>query len=163
MQHAQHICVQIAQKTIWGSPHVRCPPLRRSIFNSDKYILFFSTTYQTSSLNSLKSKTFIFFLFVFCVQIAQKSIWVLTLRSTFYFFYLLPIFLVKYKKDKNIAWIKSHHLHLQWKFKLLAGKFTWDVKAKHCWVMSTNFLFSKNCWNHTAIFCLITSSKLSRQ
>ena len=139
MQHAQHICVQIAQKTIWGSPHVRCPPLRRSIFNSDKYILFFSTTYQTSSLNSLKSKTFIFFLFVFCVQIAQKSIWVLTLRSTFYFFYLLPIFLVKYKKDKNIAWIKSHHLHLQWKFKLLAGKFTWGVKAKHCWALSANF------------------------
>ena len=38
-----------------------------------------------------------------------------------------------------IAWISSHHLHLQWKFKLLAGKFTWDNKAKHCWALSTNF------------------------
>ena len=27
---------------------------------------------------------------------------------------------------KKIAWIWSHHPHLQWKFKLLAGKFTWD-------------------------------------
>ena len=26
---------------------------------------------------------------------------------------------------KKIAWIRSHHLHLQWKFKLLAGKFIW--------------------------------------
>ena len=38
---------------------------------------------------------------------------------------------------KKIAWIRSHHLHLQWKFKLLARKFTWGNKAKHCWVMST--------------------------
>ena len=74
MQHAQHICVQIAQKTIWGSPHVRCPPLRGSIFNSDKYILFFFLPIEVVSLkiNSLKSKTF-FFLCVFCVQIAKKS------------------------------------------------------------------------------------------
>ena len=34
-------------------------------------------------------------------------------------------------------------LHIQWKFKLWTGKFTWDNKAKHCWVMSTNFSFSK--------------------
>ena len=33
----------------------------------------------------------------------------------------------------------SHHLYLQWKFKLLAGKFTWGNKAKHCWKKSTNF------------------------
>ena len=46
-------------------------------------------------------------------------------------------------KQKEIAWIWSHHLHLQWKFKLWAGKFTWGDKAKHCWVLSTNFLFSK--------------------
>ena len=29
---------------------------------------------------------------------------------------------------------------------IILGKFTWGVKAKHCWVMSTNFLFSKACW-----------------
>ena len=58
---------------------------------------------------------------------------------------------------KKIAWIWSHHL--QWKFKLLAGKFTWGNKAKHCWVMSTNLLFSKVCWQHPAVFCLYTSSK----
>ena len=62
---------------------------------------------------------------------------------------------------KKIAWIWSHHLHLQWKFNLLAGKFTWGNKAKHCWVMSTNFLFPKVCWQCPAMFCLYTSSKLS--
>ena len=38
----------------------------------------------------------------------------------------------------------------------------WDVKAKHCWTLSTNILFSKVCWQHPAMFCLYTSSKLSR-
>ena len=28
----------------------------------------------------------------------------------------------------------------------LAGMFTWGSKAKHFWVMSTNVLFSKVCW-----------------
>ena len=41
------------------------------------------------------------------------------------------------------------------------GKFAWGVKAKHCWVMSPNFLFSKVCWQCPAMFCLYTSSKLS--
>ena len=49
------------------------------------------------------------------------------------------------------------------KLKLIAGKFTWGVKANHCWALSTTFLFSKECWHHPAMFCLITSSKLSRQ
>ena len=77
---------------------------------------------------------------------------------------------IKLKKDaqhqinksrgfKNLTWIRSHHL--QWKFKLLAGKFTWCCKAKHCWVMSTNSLSSKVCWKRSAMFCLYTSSKLS--
>ena len=40
---------------------------------------------------------------------------------------------VKYKRFKKIAWIQSHHLHLQWKFKLLVGKFAWGVIiARHC-------------------------------
>ena len=33
----------------------------------------------------------------------------------------------KVQKFKNIALIQSHHLHLQLKFKLLAGKFTWGI------------------------------------
>ena len=35
---------------------------------------------------------------------------------------------LKYKRFKKIAWIWSHHLHLQWKFKSLAGKFTWEKR-----------------------------------
>ena len=52
--------------------------------------------------------------------------------------------------------IQSHHLHLQWKFKLWMGKFAWGVKAKHCWALSTNYLYSKVCWQHPAMFCLYT-------
>ena len=66
-------------------------------------------------------------------------------------------------KVENIRKIRSHHLHLQWKFKLLPGKFTWGNKAKSCWVMSTNFLFSKVCWQRPAMFLIYTSSKLSCQ
>ena len=36
---------------------------------------------------------------------------------------------------------KTYHLYLQWKFKLWAGKFASDIKAKHSWMMSTNFFF----------------------
>ena len=52
--------------------------------------------------------------------------------------------------------IQSHHFHLQWKFKLWVGKFAWDVKAQHCWALSTNYLYSKVCWQHPAMFCLYT-------
>ena len=45
--------------------------------------------------------------------------------------------------------------HLQWKFKLWAGKFAWGVKAKHCWALSRNFWKQKVCWYHPAISCLI--------
>ena len=62
----------------------------------------------------------------------------------------------------KIGWIQSHHFHLQSKLKLLAGKFTWGNKAKHCLVMSTIFLLSKVCWQCSAMFCLYHSSKLSR-
>ena len=34
-------------------------------------------------------------------------------------------------------------------------------KGKNCWVLSTNFSNQKVCWHHPAMFCLITSSKLS--
>ena len=65
-------------------------------------------------------------------------------------------YLGKVERFKKIAWIRSHHLHLQWKFISLAGKFIWGNKAKHGWVMSTNFLFSKFCWQCPAMFCLYT-------
>ena len=38
----------------------------------------------------------------------------------------------------------------------MVGKFTWGNKAKHCWVMSTNVLFSKFVDNAQAIFCPYT-------
>ena len=56
----------------------------------------------------------------------------------------------------KVAWIWSHHL--PWKFKLWAWKFTWGVKAKHCWALSTNFWKQKNCWHHPTMFCLITAN-----
>ena len=58
------------------------------------------------------------------------------------------------KKLNKTAWIQYHHFHLQWKFKFLAGKFTWCNTAKHCSVMTTNFLFSKVCWQCPAMFCV---------
>ena len=66
---------------------------------------------------------------------------------------------VKWQRFKKTAWIWSHHLHLQWKFKLLTRKSTWGNKAKHCWV---TFLFSKVCWQRPTMFCFCTSRKLSR-
>ena len=53
---------------------------------------------------------------------------------------VLGSFLIKLKRFKKIILIRFHHLHLQLKFKLLAGKFT-----------------RKICWNHPAMFCLYTS------
>ena len=55
----------------------------------------------------------------------------------------------------KVAWIQSHHVHLQWKFKLWAGKFAWCVKAKHCWGLSTNFWKQKSRWHHPAMLCLV--------
>ena len=43
-------------------------------------------------------------------------------------------------KFKKIAWIRSHHLHLQWKFKLLAEKSTWGNEAKHFCQQTSNVL-----------------------
>ena len=53
---------------------------------------------------------------------------------------------LKYKRFKKVAWI-------HWTFKMLVGKFTWGNKAKYCWGMSTNFLFSKVCWQRPTMFC----------
>ena len=64
--------------------------------------------------------------------------------------------LLKQERFKKIAWIWPYHLHLQCKLNLLVGKFTWGN-----WVMSTNFLVSKVCWQRPAMFCFYTSSKHS--
>ena len=50
----------------------------------------------------------------------------------------------KVKEIEKIPWIWLHHLHLQCKFKSLTGKFTWGNKAKHSWVMGTNFFVFKS-------------------
>ena len=54
----------------------------------------------------------------------------------------------------TVAWIWFHHL--QWKFKLWAGKFAWGVKAKHCWalfnkLLKTNMLTSPS---NVFLYCL---------
>ena len=41
---------------------------------------------------------------------------------------------------------------------IIGRKVTWGNKAKHCWVITTNFLFSKVCWQPPAMFSLYTSS-----
>jgi len=58
--------------------------------------------------------------------------------------------------------LQSHYLHFQWKFKLLAGKFTWGNKAKHCWVISTNFLLSRVCWQCQQCFAFRGHSVTTR-
>ena len=71
-------------------------------------------------------------------------------------------YLIKVEKIKGHSLnLIPYHLHLQWKFKLLSGKYAWGNKAKHWWVMSTNFSFSNVCWQQPAMFCLYTTSKHS--
>ena len=53
-------------------------------------------------------------------------------------------FLGKVEKILKGSLHSIHHLH--WIFKLWAGKFAWVGKAKHCWVLSTNY------WKHQQIF-----------
>ena len=68
---------------------------------------------------------------------------------------------LKYKRFKKIAWILSHHLHLQWKFKSLGGKFTWEKRHNIAGLCQQFFCFQKFVDNAPAIFCLYISSKLS--
>ena len=42
------------------------------------------------------------------------------------------------------------------KIQIMGGKFAWGVKAKHCWLLSTNF---KVCWQHPAMFCRKNKNK----
>ena len=109
----------------------------------------------------------------FCVIVLQwwdnKKIWFqinLPLHRWFH-----EIFLYRFVKNhENISFCKVEKIlkgsldlipspSPSVKFKLWTGKFAWGVKAKHCWAFH---LFSKVCWHHPAMFCLITSSKLSR-
>ena len=54
----------------------------------------------------------------------------------------------------KVAWIQSHRLHLQWKFKLWAGKFASGAMA---------FVFKSLLTSPRAMFCLKTSSELSHK
>ena len=47
--------------------------------------------------------------------------------------------------EKKVAWIQSHHLHLQWISNYGRGKFAWSVKAKHCWDCQQIFCIQKFC------------------
>ena len=49
------------------------------------------------------------------------------------------------------------------KIQIMGGKFAWGVKAKHYWALSTNVWEEQVCWHQPAMFCHITSIKLSRQ
>jgi hypothetical protein len=40
----------------------------------------------------------------------------------------------------------------------LVGKFTWGNKAKDCWVISTNFLFSKFVNNAKQYFAFVSQA-----
>ena len=55
--------------------------------------------------------------------------------------------LFKFKVEKilkgSLDWISSPSPSV--KTQIWAGKFTFGYKAKDCWAMSTNFLFSKVC------------------
>ena len=44
------------------------------------------------------------------------------------------------------------------KIQIMGGR---GVKAKHCWVLSTNFLFSKVCWQQPAMFAFISQRNFS--
>ena len=49
------------------------------------------------------------------------------------------------------------------KIQILVWRVGWVEKAKHWWALKTNFWKRKICSHHPAMFCLIISSKLSRQ
>ena len=114
---------------------------------------------------SPSSKSYIFQDFLLIYQEIKFTFLVRKLFVLMGFFKKWWIYSFKIKKIfRKIAWIGFHHLHLQWKFKLFVGNFTWGNKAKHCWVMSTNFLFSKvslnnfnKKWKRQIGFCNIWS------
>ena len=49
------------------------------------------------------------------------------------------------------------------KIQIIGRKVYLRRKQKHFWALSTNFWKQKGSWHHPAMFCLITSSKLSCQ
>ena len=72
---------------------------------------------------------------------------------------LPQIIFVKLKRFKKTTCIQYHQL--QWKFKLLAGKFTGGNKAKYCWVMSTNIFVLKSLSTMPSNVLSLHPSKLS--
>ena len=103
-----------------------------------------------------------------CIRIKSESIIELILLHSLEYVMILGLQISGWQFNDKVEKILKGSLDLipspslQWKFKLWAGKFTWGNKAKHCWVISSNFLFSKICWQRPAMFCLYTSSQLSR-
>ena len=76
-----------------------------------------------------------------------------------------------YLLSKNVLWVKLEKIlkgsldsipspSPSVKIQIMGGNF---VKAKDFWMLSTNFWIQKVCWQCPAMFCLITSSKLSHQ
>ena len=47
------------------------------------------------------------------------------------------------KSSLNSTPSPTHSLKIQ----IMGGKFAWGVKAKHCWVLTTNFWKQKVCWH----------------
>ena len=47
------------------------------------------------------------------------------------------------------------------KIQIWAGKFAWDVKAKHGLALLTKFWKQKVCWQHPTMFCLYNLGKRS--
>ena len=79
------------------------------------------------------------------IELHTYWIHLVLLMNKIYLFYLnLIAKKIESRKDfKRLAWIWFHRLHLQWKFKLWAGKFAWGVKAKCCWLLPIIWIFSE--------------------
>ena len=73
------------------------------------------------------------------------------LYSSTYILTYIPI--LQQKRFKKIVWIQFYHLCLQWKFKLLSGKFTWGSKGPFKYYISKEV----GGWGQKmAIFCWFT-------
>ena len=77
------------------------------------------------------------------------------------FFFFLYLFLKVYKAEKIL---KGSLNSIPSPSPSLNSNYGWEsllevyILAKHCWVLSTNFLFSKVCWQCLAMFCLYSSN-----
>ena len=64
-------------------------------------------------------------------------------------------------KSRKVEKISEDNLNLisspspSVKIQIMGGKVCFRCKGKKCWALSTSFLYSKNCWQHPAMFCLL--------